>query len=388
MQPDVHSLRVVVLLLLLTFRLHVRAQELDAEEGLLDLDIVAAEGGHPDEIDENSAGVDAEGELERPPKPKARSARPWMLKLASVPRNCSNTMAASRPTLERLPVKVPPNRVALKDLFVTRDNYNRLGLTGLQYPHSLPPNASAIARRYKWRTCAVVGNSGTLLDSQYGASIDKHDVVIRMNQAPTKGYEPHVGRKTTFRIMNSLWSHRYAHGYAPWDPGFEHLPLEQKTTLIMSRVTVTVYNSMFEFWRKRRPDITLLLLSSRVVSVVRQVLTDYRARLCRAGYGPYLGGNTPSSGYMGVYLALQMCGKVSTYGFGINEVGGEKVSYHYYKGYAARKFGTDVHTFEVETYIIEALQEMGYVKLCKHNYGEEQHARRGYMPEFHKCGVA
>jgi hypothetical protein len=40
----------------------------------------------------------------------------------------------------------------------------------------------------------------------------------------------------------------------------------------MSRVAVTVYNSMFEFWRKRRPDITLLLLSSRVVSIIRQVL--------------------------------------------------------------------------------------------------------------------
>ena len=61
--------------------------------------------------------------------------------------------------------------------------------------------------------------------------------------------------------MNSLWSHRYAHGYAPWDPGFEHLPLEPKSTLIMSRVAVTVYNTMFEFWRRRRPDITLLLLS-------------------------------------------------------------------------------------------------------------------------------
>jgi hypothetical protein len=33
-------------------------------------------------------------------------------------------------------------------------------------------------------------------------------------------------------------------------------------------------------------------------------------------------------------------------------------SYHYYKGYAARKVGTEVHAFDVETYLIEALQEM------------------------------
>lgn len=61
------------------------------------------------------------------------------------------------------------------------------------------------------------------------------------------------------------------------------------------------------------------------------------ARLCHAGYGPYMGGNTPSSGYVGVYLAMQMCSKVAVYGFGVKEVGGEKVSYHYYTGYAARK---------------------------------------------------
>mmetsp|Transcript_9634 Transcript_9634/g.19981 ORF Transcript_9634/g.19981 Transcript_9634/m.19981 type:complete len:384 (-) Transcript_9634:310-1461(-) len=374
-------LLLVLLALTLCFLTVSRAQELDAEEDLMDPDLIPG-----NETSEEGTGDD--GELEHPPRPKARSPRSWLLKLTSVPQNCSGNFEYKRPGIHRLPVKLPPNRVSLKDLFITRENYIRLGLSGLQYPHSLPPDALAIASRYKWRTCAVVGNSGTLLDSHYGASIDKHDVVIRMNQAPTKGSEPHVGRKTTFRIMNSLWSHRYAHGYAPWDPGYEHLPLEQKSTLIMSRVAVTVYNSMFEFWRRRRPDITLLLLSSRVVSIIRQVLMDYRTRLCRAGYGPYMGGNTPSSGYVGVYLAMQMCGKVAVYGFGINEVGGEKVSYHYYKGYAARKVGTEVHAFDVETFLIEALQEMGYVKLCKHSYGEAQKARRGYTPEFHSCGVA
>jgi hypothetical protein len=108
-----------------------------------------------------------------------RSPRSWLLKLTSVPQNCSGSFEYKRPGVHRLPIKLPPNRVSLKDLFITRDNYIRLGLSGLQYPHSLPPNALAIASRYKWRTCAVVGNSGTLLDSHYGASIDKHDVVIR-----------------------------------------------------------------------------------------------------------------------------------------------------------------------------------------------------------------
>ena len=36
-------------------------------------------------------------------------------------------------------------------------------------------------------TCAIVGNSGTLNVKPYGKAIDAHDIVIRMNQAPTEG---------------------------------------------------------------------------------------------------------------------------------------------------------------------------------------------------------
>jgi hypothetical protein len=53
-------------------------------------------------------------------------------------------------------------------------------------------------------TCAVVGNGGSLLLYELGASVDAHDVVIRLNGGPTKGFERHVGRKTTFRY--AFWS--------------------------------------------------------------------------------------------------------------------------------------------------------------------------------------
>lgn len=49
-------------------------------------------------------------------------------------------------------------------------------------------------------SCAVVGNSGSLLEHELGEEIDSHPIVIRLNDAPVKGFEKHVGSKFGFRF--------------------------------------------------------------------------------------------------------------------------------------------------------------------------------------------
>jgi len=53
------------------------------------------------------------------------------------------------------------------------------------------------------RTCAIVGNSGNLTGSRQGAEIDAHDAILRMNEAPTAGYETDVGSRTTIVLTNA-----------------------------------------------------------------------------------------------------------------------------------------------------------------------------------------
>jgi hypothetical protein len=79
----------------------------------------------------------------------------------------------------------------------------------------------------------VVGNAGHLSLTKYGKEIDAYDVVVRLNQAPTKGYEERVGTKTTMRIMNRLWSVAYGR----YDEQVKRLglPLEKGVTLVASR---------------------------------------------------------------------------------------------------------------------------------------------------------
>uniref|UniRef100_A0A061RIJ1 Cazy family gt29 n=1 Tax=Tetraselmis sp. GSL018 TaxID=582737 RepID=A0A061RIJ1_9CHLO len=51
-----------------------------------------------------------------------------------------------------------------------------------------------------YETCAVVGNSGVTLLRLDGKDIDGHDAVFRINLAPVRGFEDHVGSKTTFQV--------------------------------------------------------------------------------------------------------------------------------------------------------------------------------------------
>ncbi|KAK3288213.1 hypothetical protein CYMTET_4298, partial [Cymbomonas tetramitiformis] len=105
-------------------------------------------------------------------------------------------------------------------------------------------------------------------------------------------------------------------------------------------------------------DVRVLMLSTRIVSVVRQLLQMYRVRLCKAGYGPYEGGNTPSSGLVGAYLLVQLCKSVTAYGFGFpGEAQGKLTTgYHYYRMWGARSRGNlEAHSFDAELALMREL---------------------------------
>ena len=61
--------------------------------------------------------------------------------------------------------------------------------------------AALAGRRLRWSgTCAVVGSSNSIMKTPRGKSIDASSAVFRMNAAPTRGFEAHVGARTTLRF--------------------------------------------------------------------------------------------------------------------------------------------------------------------------------------------
>lgn len=196
-----------------------------------------------------------------------------------------------------LPGKVPPMRV-----IGTCKSVEQAGV----------PLKDVVSKR-PYKSCAVVGNSGMLAYGQNGKEIDSHDVVIRFNGAPTKGLENRVGTKTSFRLVNSKWL------------DFR----ESKDEVILWNMRGA---GALEDYIKRRAekgkDEKFYLLSSSFVNYVGEMAYQLSNSFDNLPGGFNAGDYTPTSGWTGLILAVNVCTEVKLYGMQISEAQG--VPYHYH----------------------------------------------------------
>jgi len=61
------------------------------------------------------------------------------------------------------------------------------------------------SRKLPFSSCALVGSSPSLKKKSLGKQIDSHALVMRFNNAPTRGYQKWVGGKTTMRFTNNRY---------------------------------------------------------------------------------------------------------------------------------------------------------------------------------------
>jgi len=169
-------------------------------------------------------------------------------------------------------------------------------------------------------SCGVVSSAGSLLHSKLGKTIDANDFVIRFNAAPTEGYERDVGSKTSLRIINSQ---------VVANPSFKFLDESHLSPVqLFSKSPVLVwdpsgYNSSLDDWYGGGADFPFFqtYFSKRLMRPEDEVhLLDPKSLwsvwnwLQSESKWPLLP-NPPSSGFLGMVLALLNCKTVHIYEF-------------------------------------------------------------------------
>ncbi|XP_052376506.1 CMP-N-acetylneuraminate-beta-galactosamide-alpha-2,3-sialyltransferase 1-like [Oncorhynchus keta] len=198
------------------------------------------------------------------------------------------------------------------------------------------------------RTCAVVGNSGNLKGSHYGALIDSSDVIIRMNKARTSGYERDVGSRTTHHII-------YPESAIDLDNTTRLLFFPFKTLDLQWLPGAITTGSHITFsYLRLRPKIKankdlVLVLNPVFMKYVHEVWLDY--------YGKY-----PSTGFMALILALHICDEVNVYGFGKDRNGNW---HHYWETLTNKKLKTGPHPGDYEYNVTRKLSEIHKLEIYK-----------------------
>ena len=197
-------------------------------------------------------------------------------------------------------------------------------------------SSSSVQKRKKkrYKSCAVVGNSGSLLETQFGFDIDKNEAVIRFNAAVTQGYEQFVGQKTTVRLLNAV-------DYK----GPEGTEGELRLT--------TARGSDVKTWVKK--------LEQKPEDIRNRSFVLDPEMLCHAWAWIGKHGEKPSSGLVGVVLALKMCEKVEMFGFQSKNYFGKFSRPHYYDWERPQKGREKVHPFQREVDLYQSLERFGYL---------------------------
>ncbi|XP_074470030.1 CMP-N-acetylneuraminate-beta-galactosamide-alpha-2,3-sialyltransferase 1-like [Sebastes fasciatus] len=225
-----------------------------------------------------------------------------------------------------------------KQLQVERRSFSTYRRTVDRLFQMFPPSPVVIEPRPdRCRTCAVVGNSGNLKRSHYGPLIDFHDVVIRMNRGHIKGYEADVGSRTTHRIM-------YPESAVDLDNS-THLVLAPFKILDLEWVMKALTTG---FSGKSYAAIKSNIKANKdLVMVMNPAFMRYVHDMWLQKKGMY-----PSTGFLGLVLALHICDEVHVFGYGADSDGNWS---HYWEKLTNKKLRTGGHPGNHEYGVIQEL---------------------------------
>ncbi|NWX12557.1 SIA7D sialyltransferase, partial [Aegotheles bennettii] len=180
------------------------------------------------------------------------------------------------------------------------------------------------------RRCAVVSSSGQMLGSRLGPAIDGQDCVLRMNHAPTAGYEEDVGARTTVRVVS--------HTSVPLLLRNQHYFFQQSQESLyiiwgpakkMNRERVgPTYRALLKVV-ETYPDLQIYTLTEEKMAYCDDVFQN------ETGKNRVKSGSFLSTGWFTMILAMELCEQIYVFGMVSDSYCSEKnhlsVPYHYFE---------------------------------------------------------
>ncbi|XP_069497777.1 alpha-N-acetylgalactosaminide alpha-2,6-sialyltransferase 5 isoform X2 [Ambystoma mexicanum] len=180
------------------------------------------------------------------------------------------------------------------------------------------------------KTCALVTSSGHLLGSQQGDTIDQTECVIRMNDAPTRGYGKDVGNKTSLRVI--------AHS------SIQRILRNRNELLNTSQGTVFIFWGPSTYMRRDGKGLVYnnlqlmnkLLPQLKVHIITRHKMLQFDDLFKReTGKDRKISNTWLSTGWFTMTIALELCDKINVYGMVpadfCRDPHHPSVPYHYYE---------------------------------------------------------
>ncbi|XP_059840018.1 CMP-N-acetylneuraminate-beta-1,4-galactoside alpha-2,3-sialyltransferase-like isoform X2 [Hypanus sabinus] len=193
------------------------------------------------------------------------------------------------------------------------------------------------------KRCIIMGNGGIVANKSLGSRIDEYDVVIRLNEAPVKGFEKDVGSKTTLRITYPEGAiqkpARYERdslfvfaGFKPQDfKWLKYIVFKEKVVLSKDESELVVFTSPSDgFWKSVATFVPKEPKEIRILNpyFIREAAFTFIGLPVNNGM---MGrGNIPTLGTVAITMALHNCDEVAVAGFGY-DMNAPNAPLHYYE---------------------------------------------------------
>ncbi|XP_060702711.1 CMP-N-acetylneuraminate-beta-galactosamide-alpha-2,3-sialyltransferase 4-like [Hemiscyllium ocellatum] len=211
--------------------------------------------------------------------------------------------------------------------------------------------------RLDCKRCVIVGNGDTLRNSSLGETINKYDIVIRLNNAPVRGYEKDVGNKTTLRIFYPESTIEDPTVENNFDTLFVLVPFKTADIHWLKAIVYNETKITAGFWR--RPAFVKNLDPAKL-----RILNPYymyQAATYFLSQPNKRRGNRPTTGFLAVTLGLNYCDEIDVAGFGypLNQKNGR---IHYFDQLSMKHMSNTVHNVTHEHLFLKTLKNAGVIK--------------------------